>query len=161
MIHDTPEMWLLLNRTYKQAVVTSYSSWCSIYADQNKRFEHSVILAVYLIKLLKDLSRQALRASALTETSRTSGRFSKLVTVKFSPFMNYSLWNDWMYAPSFSFPWIVDLSIRILKRFDFETTSTTFMNSPFMCAYKFPTTIFIDTQRSNIFLEIQNSFSRN
>ena len=76
-----------------------------------------------LIKL-KDLLIQAW-VSALAETSRTLGRLSSLVTVEFPPFTNYSISNNWMYT-LFSFPYSVVPSIRILKKFDFETTSATF-----------------------------------
>ena len=76
-----------------------------------------------LIKL-KDLLIQAW-ASALAETSRILGRLSSLVTVEFPPFTNYSISNNWIYT-LFSFPYSVVPSIRILKKFDFETTSATF-----------------------------------
>ena len=96
----------------------------------------------------KYISKQALSTSALAETSQTSGRFSSWVTIGFLPFINYSLWKQlaslakwlrifyelsscgfkyhfsfWMYTPSFSFPWILDSSIRIPKNFDLKQLS--------------------------------------
>ena len=50
---------------------------------------------------------------------------------------------------SFSFPWIVDPSIRILEKFNFETTSATFKTLPSPCTLKNSSPkIFIDIQRS-------------
>lgn len=49
------------------------------------------------------------------------------VKVGFPHFMNSSLRSSWMYTPSFSFPCTVVPSIRIVKRFDIETTYATLM----------------------------------
>ena len=110
----------------------------------------------------KDLSRQALKASALAKTSRTSGRFSSLVTVGFLPFTKNYPWKDWMYTLSFSFSWIVDPVIRIMKKFDFMTltcpcqlinshqpTLSTYKNSTSFLKFRIPSLVTRSTKFGN------------
>ena len=152
-MEDTPEsdIWILLSLMWKRAVVKFYTHRCSFRVDRNKLFQHIVIYAVFFNKI-KDLFRESWRASALTEISWTSSRFSSWLIFEFR--ISNSL-ISWILRIE-TIEWIVDTSIRILKVFDFESTSTTFMtrSSP-DALYKFT------YLNSLTFLEIQIPISRN